>query len=147
MPREAATATAPRGAPPPMPSVPAGEIPKPRLALPDAVQHGAGKAELYTVDDFLAPAQCEEIVSRILAQLRPSTITAPPGAGYDNTFRTSRTCDLSDADPAVASLDAKIYDAIGFDKSLAEPTQGQHYEIGQVFKTHTDFFKPYELQR
>jgi hypothetical protein len=62
-------------------------------------------------------------------------------------FRTSRTCDLSDSDSAVARLDQKIYSAIGFDKSLAEPTQGQHYEVGQVFKTHTDFFKPYELEK
>jgi prolyl 4-hydroxylase len=144
---EAAIATAPRGAPPPMPSVSAGEMPKPRLVLPGAVQHGVGKAELYTVDDFLTPGECGEIVDLILAQLRPSTITVPPGGGYDTAFRTSRTCDLSDADPAVGRLDAKIYAAIGFDKSLAEPTQGQHYEIGQVFKTHTDFFKPYELEK
>ena len=144
---EAAIATAPRGAAPPMPSVPAGEIPKPRMALPGAVQLGAGKADLYVADDFLSAEECEAIVSRVLAQLRPSTITSPPGAGYDSTFRTSRTCDLSDSDPAVASLDAKIYAAIGFDKSLAEPTQGQHYEVGQVFKTHTDFFKPYELDK
>jgi len=144
---EAAIATAPRGGAAPMPSMPAGEVPKPRLALTGAVQHGVGKAELYTVDDFLAPAECEEIASRILEQLRPSTITVPPGGGYDTAFRTSRTCDLSDVDPAIARLDAKIYAAIGFDKSLAEPTQGQHYEVGQVFKTHTDFFKPYELEK
>jgi prolyl 4-hydroxylase len=145
---EAAIATAPRDTPqPPVPSAPAGEIPKARFALPNSVAHGASKAELFTVDDFLTPAECAQIVERILAQLRPSTITAPPGGSYDGTFRTSRTCDLSDSDPAVARLDQKIYAAIGFDKSLAEPTQGQHYEIGQVFKTHTDFFKPYELQK
>jgi len=121
--------------------------PAARLALPSALRHGVGKAELYTVDDFLDADECAGIVKLILAQLRPSTISAPPGGSYDTTFRTSRTCDLSDALPEVARLDARICAAIGFDKSLAEPTQGQHYEVGQVFKTHTDFFKPYELER
>ena len=57
------------------------------------------------------------------------------------------TCDLSDTIPAVARLDTKIADAMGLARTMAEPTQGQHYEVGQVFKTHTDFFKPYELER
>jgi len=144
---EAAIATAPRTAmPAPAASPAAREIPKARLALPSAVPQGGSRAELYTADSFLTPDACGEIVDLILAQLRPSTITSPPGT-YDTTFRTSRTCDLSDSDSAVARLDQKIYSAIGFDKSLAEPTQGQHYEVGQVFKTHTDFFKPYELEK
>ena len=121
--------------------------PPANLAVANAVRHGMGKAELYIMDDFLDAAECAGIVKLIRAQLRPSTISSPPGGSYDNTFRTSRTCDLSDALPEVAQLDAKICAAIGFDKSLAEPTQGQHYEIAQVFKTHTDFFKPYELER
>jgi prolyl 4-hydroxylase len=143
---EAAIATAPRNAPV-EPSVPAGVIPQASLALPNAVRHGVGRAELYTVDNFLTRDECAGIVALIRAQLRPSTITTPPGGGYDNAFRTSSTCDLSDSIAEVERLDSKICAAIGFDKSLAEPTQGQHYEIGQVFKTHTDFFKPYELDK
>jgi prolyl 4-hydroxylase len=131
----------------PAPVVAQAAIPRARLQLPNAVRHGEGKAELYIADGFLDAAECAGIVELIRAQLRPSTISAPPGGAYDTTFRTSRTCDLSDAVPEVARLDAKICAALGFDKSLAEPTQGQHYEIGQVFKTHTDFFKPYELER
>jgi prolyl 4-hydroxylase len=130
----------------PMPTVLA-EVPQPKLQLPNAVARGGDKAQLYTVDDFLSREECDEIVALILAQLRPSTISTPPGGEYDTGFRTSRTCDLSDTIPAVARLDTKIADAIGFARSMAEPTQGQHYEIGQVFKTHTDFFKPYELEK
>jgi prolyl 4-hydroxylase len=145
---EAAFASAPKNpaAPRPAPATPLG-IPRARLQLPQAERHGGNRLELYSADDFLTPQECVAIVHRILAQLRPSTISAPPGGEYDNAFRTSRTCDLYDSDPAVAALDEKICRAIGFDKGLAEPTQGQHYEIGQVFKTHTDFFKPYELDK
>jgi len=145
---EAGIASAPQGAPiaPPRPAL-QGRIPRPHLKLPNAVPAGAGKAELYIADNFLTPAECDEIVALIRAALRPSTISEPPAGEYDKAFRTSRTCDLYDSNPTVAGLDAKICAAIGFDKWLAEPTQGQHYEVGQVFKTHTDFFKPYELDR
>ena len=130
----------------PMPII-VPEIPRANLKLPNAVAQGGEKAQLYTVDDFLSRDECEEVVALIRTQLRPSTISTPPGGEYDKAFRTSRTCDLSDAIPAIARLDTKIAEAIGLARSMAEPTQGQHYEIGQVFKTHTDFFKPYELEK
>ena len=130
----------------PMPVI-VPEIPRPNLQLPNAVAQGGKKAQLYTVDDFLSREECEEVVALIRTQLRPSTISTPPGGEYDKAFRTSRTCDLSDTIPAIARLDTKIAEAIGFARSMAEPTQGQHYEVGQVFKTHTDFFKPYELEK
>ena len=130
----------------PMPVI-VPEIPRPNLQLPNAVAQGGKKAQLYTVDDFLSREECEEVVALIRTQLRPSTISTPPGGEYDKAFRTSRTCDLSDTIPAIARLDTKIAEAVGFARSMAEPTQGQHYEIGQVFKTHTDFFKPYELEK
>ena len=130
----------------PMP-VMRSDVPRANLQLPAAVPHGGEKAELFIADDFLSPAECDAIVALILAQLRPSTISAPPGGEYDKAFRTSRTCDLSAENPAVDALDTKIAQAIGYERSMAEATQGQHYEAGQVFKTHTDFFKPYELER
>jgi prolyl 4-hydroxylase len=146
----AAIANAPR-VPAPRPASasrpPADPIPLARLNLPGAIAHGGDRAELYVVDAFLTPGECDTITRLILAQLRPSTTTTPAGAAYDATFRTSRTCDLDDSIPAVARLEAKICAAVGFDRSLTEPTQGQHYEPGQVFRTHTDFFKPYELDK
>lgn len=143
---EAAFASVPKRAAAAPPVISQG-IPRASLQLPNAVRHGGDNLELYSADGFLTADECAAIVDRILAALRPSTISAPPGGAYDNAFRTSRTCDLYDTDPVVAAMDRKICAAIGFDPSLAEPTQGQHYEIGQVFKTHTDFFKPYELDK
>jgi len=142
----AAVARSPVTARPPSPRRPPPDpIPLAALNLPSAVAVGGDKAELYVADEFLTPQECEEITRLIMAQLRPSTTTIPPGTTYDPTFRTSRTCDLDDSVPAVSTLEAKICAACGFDKSLAEKTQGQHYEVGQVFKLHTDFFKPNEI--
>jgi prolyl 4-hydroxylase len=103
------------------------------------------KIELYTAEQFLLPAQCEELVDIIKSRLRPSTISHDGSA--DASFRTSRTCDLVGAEQAVRALDEKICGAMGIDAKLAETSQGQYYEITQEFKAHTDYFEPYELER
>ena len=60
----------------------------------------------------------------------------------DAAFRTSETCDLNIADPAVAELERRIIDFIGLDPAYGEPIQGQRYAVGQEFKGHTDYFEP-----
>jgi prolyl 4-hydroxylase len=103
------------------------------------------RLELYTAEGFLLPEECEELIGIIKGQLRPSTISHDGSA--DSTFRTSRTCDLVNGEAAVRALDEKICGAMGIDPSLAEPSQGQYYEITQEFKPHTDYFEAYELER
>ena len=103
------------------------------------------RIELYTAERFLEPAQCEELIDIIKQRLRPSTISHDGTA--DNSFRTSRTCDLVGGEQAVRVLDERICGAMGIDPSMAEPSQGQYYEITQEFKPHTDYFEPYELER
>ena len=103
------------------------------------------RVELYTAERFLEPAECEELIDIIKQHLRPSTISHDGTA--DNSFRTSRTCDLVGGEKAVRMLDERICGAMGIDPAMAEPSQGQYYELGQEFKPHTDYFEPYELER
>jgi prolyl 4-hydroxylase len=93
----------------------------------------------------MQPQECEELIEIIQENLRPSTISHDGSA--DNSFRTSRTCDLTRGEPAVRALDERICGAMGIDPSLCEPSQGQYYEITQEFKAHTDYFEAYELER
>jgi len=103
------------------------------------------RLELYTAESFLLPEECEELTEIIKRTLRPSTISHDGTA--DAAFRTSRTCDLVGGEPAVRALDEKICGAMGIDPALAEPSQGQYYELTQEFKPHTDYFEAYELER
>src|SRR5262249_52760562 len=103
------------------------------------------RIELYTAERFLLAEECQELIEIIKRSLRPSTISHDGSA--DGTFRTSRTCDLVGGEPAVRALDARICGAIGLDPALAEPSQGQYYEVTQEFKPHTDYFESYELER
>jgi prolyl 4-hydroxylase len=103
-------------------------------------------AELYVCEDFLDPAECRAIIEIMRSSLRRSTITQPDEP--DKYFRRSQTCDLSFIDvPAVRRLDSRIVSGMQIDPALAEPTQGQYYEVGDEFKPHTDYFEAYELEK
>jgi prolyl 4-hydroxylase len=94
---------------------------------------------LFTLRGFLDPVHCAQLIALIEANHRPSTIADGNG---DIAFRTSSTCELNYADPAVAALDARLAEVSGIDAAFGEPLQGQRYEVGQEFKPHTDYFEP-----
>ncbi len=58
-------------------------------------------------------------------------------------FRTSSTCELASlGDRIVEEIDRRICQFMGIDSMESEPIQGQWYEAGQEFKSHTDYFDP-----
>ncbi len=98
-------------------------------------------AHMYLVDDFLSHDECDEVIAKIQQQCRPSTITTADEP--DKEFRTSQTCDLSHhPDDFIKDLDRRIADYIGYEEERAEGIQGQYYQVGNQFKSHTDYFQP-----
>lgn len=96
--------------------------------------------QLYSIDNFLTPEECERVITLTEAKLRPSSVTHSNG---DNAFRTSMTCDLRNQDdPIVAYLDEKISWTLGVRLPYSEAIQAQHYSVGQEFKAHHDYFAP-----
>mgnify|MGYP001806422897 FL=1 len=97
------------------------------------------KIELFQLRDFLPAAMCDELISLIETNRRPSTIADPNGDTY---FRTSETCDLDPGEPVVRDLEARLHALNRIDPAHGEPVQGQRYDVGQEFKAHTDYFEP-----
>jgi prolyl 4-hydroxylase len=97
------------------------------------------KADLFIMRGFLSEAECEPLMRLIDAQRQPSTLVSDDGTPG---FRTSETCYLDHAHPAVAALDAKLGEVSGIAPEYGEALQGQRYEIGQEFMAHTDYFEP-----
>lgn len=96
--------------------------------------------EMYEIDNFLNEKECAAIVEVIKSKLRPSEIAS--NNEYDDSFRTSSTCDLGNLDlDILKDLDRRICELIGINQSYSEIIQGQHYEVGQEFKAHTDYFE------
>lgn len=97
------------------------------------------KLEIFQYRDFLDSTMCDELVSLIDTNRRPSTIADDNGDKY---FRTSETCDLDHDLPVVARLDEMLSHLSGIDRRFGERIQGQRYAVGQEFKQHTDYFDP-----
>lgn len=96
--------------------------------------------QLYVLDDFMSPQECDAIIAVMEKNLRPSTITS--GTDY-GAFRTSTTCDLGhQSAKIVEKIDKKIARTLGVRLPWSEVIQGQKYEVGQEFKAHTDYFEP-----
>jgi prolyl 4-hydroxylase len=97
------------------------------------------KLELFQRKKFVDPALCDRLIELIEADRRPSTLADHDG---DHYFRTSETCDLDPAHPAVQQLEAMLHDLNGIDPAHGEQMQGQRYDVGQEFKPHCDWFNP-----
>jgi prolyl 4-hydroxylase len=99
----------------------------------------SGKVEMFVLRGFLEEAECAGLIGLIDAERYPSTLANDDG---QPGFRTSETCHLDHAHPAVIALDAKLAQLSGIDPAHGEALQGQRYAPGQEFKAHTDYFEP-----
>ena len=94
--------------------------------------------QLYSIDDFLSPTECEQIVALSQPRFEYSTTE-----GYleDLGFRTSKTCHLYKLDnPFIKSIEDKIAKCMGIRLPYSEDIQVQKYEIQEEYKAHRDYF-------
>ncbi|MGV3511490.1 MAG: prolyl hydroxylase family protein [Novosphingobium sp.] len=110
------------------------------LSVPGIMRVPTPRLEMFVLRDFLDDGECAALVERIDRDRRPSTIADANG---DHYFRTSETCDLPMQEPGIVALDEKLSCLSGIDRQFGEPIQGQRYEPGQEFKSHTDYFDPH----
>jgi prolyl 4-hydroxylase len=97
--------------------------------------------ELFVIHNFMSENECNKLVKLIKSSLTPSLITTENEP--DKYFRTSQTCYLSDLkNKFVNNIENRICRTIGIPSEFSEEIQGQHYEVGQEFKTHVDWFEP-----
>src|SRR5262245_47671387 len=98
------------------------------------------RVDLYTLEDFLSPKECERIIALVDHHLTPSTVSFFNGDQY---FRTSSSCHLSYLkSPVATGIDEKICRTLGIRADYSEGIQAQRYDVGQQFKPHWDWFEP-----
>jgi prolyl 4-hydroxylase len=109
-----------------------------RLATdPSVYRIPVERAEVFAVQEFLSPAECEHIMEMVDSAARPSTMFVGFGGEGD---RTSYSGDVDPRDSFVRMVERRICDLMGLKESWGETFQGQRYEKGQLFKGHYDFF-------
>ena len=122
------------------------EVNKNILPIDENFRIETNKVEIYSIDNFLNHEESDELISLIKTRLRPSTIASSEGTD-DQSYRTSKTCDLGNLDNALLEdIDRRICSFLDIDHKFSEVIQGQFYEIGEEFKAHTDFFEKDQMQ-
>ena len=97
--------------------------------------------EMYRYIDFLSEEECNYCIDLILKNKQRS-VTTRDEVSVVSDFRTSTTCTMPRDDPVIKDIKKRMCDALHLSSDLMEEIQGQHYEPGQYFKEHTDFFDP-----
>ena len=109
------------------------------------------KLQLYVLEDFLLPEECDYLIKKGTSTLTPSTIVrladenklANIAGTADLTTRSSQTGYLdASKDSKIAQIDQRICEAMGIHQSYSEMTQLQQYRVGQHYKNHNDYFMP-----
>ena len=125
-------------------SIAGKSLPEDDLFIPNSEKLGSDNFSIYKVEDFLNKEECDQVVSIIKSQLRPSELSSFES---DATFRTSKTCDLGDLNnQLIQDIDQRLCRLLGIHDSYSESIQGQYYEVGQEFKPHTDYFEEHEIK-
>jgi prolyl 4-hydroxylase len=99
---------------------------------------GAPHLDLYTLEGFLDPGECERLIELVGDHLRPSKVSHDLG---DPEFRISQTAHLCFLQsPLATEIDDKICRTLGIRAEYSEGIQAQRYDVGGRFKPHFDFF-------
>tara|TARA_R110000765_G_scaffold110492_1_gene201956 strand:- start:292 stop:1674 length:1383 start_codon:yes stop_codon:yes gene_type:complete len=98
------------------------------------------KIEMWVLNNFLTDNECKLLIENIHTDMKPSGIDIP---NPPKDVRTSKTnFSISETSAFGEHLEWRFCDLLGLDPRHAETMQGCHYEIGQEYKEHPDFFDP-----
>ncbi|MFM5930027.1 MAG: prolyl hydroxylase family protein [Novosphingobium sp.] len=115
-----------------------GQAVRKRLAADDGVyKFPVDGLELYGINDFLGPEECDRMIELIDANARPSTLY---DHGQTEQFRTSYSGDVDRNNPFVRMVERRLDDCLGITPEFGETVQGQRYQVGQEFRAHNDWF-------
>jgi prolyl 4-hydroxylase len=105
------------------------------------------KAEIYGVNRFLSPEECDRFITIIDKVAQPSSVFDPEN---QTQYRTSYSGNVERSDPFVRMIERRVDDLMGFPNEVGETVQGQRYQVGQEFQGHYDWFftdQPYWLEQ
>ena len=110
------------------------------ITIKGGTKINSDKIEMWVLDDFLTTAECKVLIENIHTDMKPSGIDIP---NPPKDVRTSKTnFSISETSAFGEHLEWRFCDLLGLDPRHAETMQGCHYEIGQEYKEHPDFFDP-----
>jgi len=106
-----------------------------RLAKMSAQVLGNKTTRIYVIDNYLSPEECNELIKSNEGKYKRSPLTREI-----KDFRTSETSFFDHKDSVQIDLENKILETMNSNKKFGETSQMQHYNPGNEFKPHHDWF-------
>ncbi len=94
---------------------------------------------------FLSMEVCEHLLARATPKLAPARVNDMRGGGLKlDPMRTNRAAvfSLIETDVVIQLIRARLARAANVAPSALEPPEVLHYQIGQTYRPHIDFFHP-----
>ena len=107
----------------------------------DVLMHVA-HPEIQVCGNFLSDEECAELIKGAQDRLTPSNVVdATTGGSVSHANRTSSgTCYALGENPTIQAIEARISRLTGIPVENGEGIQILHYEVGQEYKPHFDYF-------
>lgn len=107
------------------------------------------KPVIVHYDNFLSEEECDELIRLAKDRLKPSTVVDPKtGEVKKSTGRTSSGMAFAFAEnPLVETIEKRIEEVTRYPAENGEGLQVLHYQIGEEYKTHYDYFPPDQVDK
>jgi prolyl 4-hydroxylase len=106
-----------------------------RLAKISSQVLGNKITPIYVINNYLSPEECAELIKSNEGKYRKSPLTREI-----KDFRTSETSFFDHKASVQIDLENKILETMNSHKKFGETSQMQHYNPGNEFKPHYDWF-------
>ena len=94
----------------------------------------------FTLTDFLTPQECQSVIEQAQGQLEKSGLLSDQRDNYRSSSGTWLT--RHDLPEVLKKIEKLVMGLTGLPAENQESVQVLHYEVGQEYKDHQDFWHP-----
>lgn len=112
---------------------------------PPPVRMQSESPRVGVIEEFLPKAACDWLIATAAPRLKRATVrSGATGKSIESADRTNSSVafDLTETDLIIRLVQERLARALGVSSAYHEYPSILHYEIGQTFATHNDFFEP-----
>ena len=104
--------------------------------------------ELFVIDDFLTPIECDHFCELIQTENVPSEVVSRGDQkSRTDSGRTSQSAFIDSDEHVVRTVDKRICELLDISMDYGEPMQGQLYNQGEFYNDHHDYFDEESLKK
>jgi len=119
-------------------------LPTPQNMDVQVIGTGEKAPQIYVIDNFLSPEECEFMIAQVTGRLEPANVVQGAASKYDlqTSIRSNEQIWLSQSEerdtPIVRHIIKRMHRMARVPDDEAEAIQVGHYDVGQKYEVHMD---------